>query len=86
MGVMAITPSRTTSSWRGSVAILFGLCPRFGALIQSIPKPVLGGISLTLYGLITLMGVRIWIDARVDFAVPSSGRRGLADYRRGDSR
>jgi NCS2 family nucleobase:cation symporter-2 len=54
----------------GSVAILLGLCPKFGALIQSIPMPVLGGISLMLYGLITLMGVRIWIDAKLDFAEP----------------
>ena len=36
--------------------------------IPSIPGPVLGGITLILYGLIALMGVRIWIDARVDFS------------------
>ena len=70
MGVMAIT--RVFSSWNfvmaGSIAVLLGLCPKFGALIQSIPAPVLGGITLILYGLIALMGVKIWLDARVDFA------------------
>jgi uracil-xanthine permease len=72
MGVMAITRVFSTYNFimAASVAILLGLCPKFGALIQSIPKPVLGGISLILYGLIALMGVRIWIDARVDFADP----------------
>jgi len=72
MGVMAIT--RVFSTYNFIVAawatILLGLCPKFGALIQAIPKPVLGGISLILYGLIALMGVRIWIDAKLDFADP----------------
>jgi uracil-xanthine permease len=70
MGVMAIT--RVFSSYNfvmaGSIAILLGLCPKFGALIRSIPNPVLGGVTLILYGLIALMGVKIWMDARVDFA------------------
>jgi putative pyrimidine permease RutG len=72
MGVMAITRVFSTYNFimAASAAILLGLCPKFGALIQAIPKPVLGGISLILYGLIALMGVRIWIDARVDFADP----------------
>ncbi len=70
MGVMAITRVFSTYNFimAASVAILLGLCPKFGALIQSIPKPVMGGIALILYGLIALMGVRIWIDAQVDFA------------------
>ncbi len=50
------------------VAILMGLCPKFGAVIQSIPNPVLGGVTLILYGMIVLMGVKIWVDAKVDFA------------------
>ncbi len=70
MGVMAIT--RVFSSYNfimaGSIAILLGLCPKFGALIRSIPEPVLGGVTLILYGLIALMGVKIWIDAKVDFS------------------
>jgi uracil-xanthine permease len=72
MGVMAITRVFSTYNFvmAGSIAILLGLCPKFGAVIQSIPPPVLGGICLILYGLIALMGVRIWIDAKVDFADP----------------
>jgi putative pyrimidine permease RutG len=69
MGVMAIT--RVFSSWNflvaACIALLLGLCPKFGAVIQTIPGPVLGGVTLILYGLIALMGVRIWIDAQVDF-------------------
>jgi putative pyrimidine permease RutG len=72
MGVMAITRVFSTYNFimAAAVAILLGLCPKFGALIQSIPRPVLGGISLILYGLIALMGVRIWIDAKLDFSDP----------------
>lgn len=72
MGVMAITRVFSASNFimAGSIAVLLGLSPKFGAAILSIPKPVLGGICLILYGLITLMGVRIWIDAKVDFADP----------------
>jgi len=69
MGVMAITRVFSTYNFvmAACIAILLGLCPKFGALILSIPNPVLGGITLVLYGLIALMGVRIWIDAKVDF-------------------
>jgi len=70
MGVMAMTGVFATSNFimAASIAILLGLCPKFGAVIQSIPNPVLGGVTLILYGLIALLGVRIWIDARVDFS------------------
>jgi len=71
MGVMAIT--RVFSVWNFVVAAVIalglGVCPKFGAVILSIPNPVLGGVTLVLYGLITLMGVKIWLDAGVDFAV-----------------
>src|SRR5271157_6665612 len=70
MGVMAITRVYSTSNFvmAASIAILLGLCPKFGALIQSIPNPVLGGVTLILYGLIAVMGVRIWMQANVDFS------------------
>jgi uracil-xanthine permease len=70
MGVMAITGIYSTSNFvmAASIAILLGLCPKFGALIQSIPNPVLGGVTLILYGLIAIMGVRIWMQAKVDFS------------------
>jgi putative pyrimidine permease RutG len=70
MGVMAITRVFSISNFvmAAIIAILLGVCAKFGAVIQSIPNPVLGGVSLILYGLITLMGVKIWLDARVDFS------------------
>jgi putative pyrimidine permease RutG len=69
MGVMAMTRVFSTYNFIGAalIALLLGLCPKFGAFIQTIPNPVLGGITLLIYGIITLMGVRIWIDAKVDF-------------------
>jgi xanthine/uracil permease len=72
--VMAITRVFSTYNFvtAACIAILLGLCPKFGALIQSIPDPVLGGITLILYGLIALMGVRIWIEAKVDFNDPKN--------------
>lgn len=70
MGVMALTGVFSIYNFvvAACVAILLGLCPKFGAVIQSIPAPVLGGVTLILYGLIALMGVRIWVDAKVDFS------------------
>jgi uracil-xanthine permease len=72
MGVMAITRVFSTSAFvmAAVVAMSLGLCPKFGAVIQSIPRPVLGGVSLILYGLIALMGVRIWVDAKLDLSNP----------------
>jgi putative pyrimidine permease RutG len=70
MGVMAITRVFATGNFviAALVALLLGVCPKFGAIIQAIPQPVLGGVTLLLYGLITLMGVKIWLDAKLDFA------------------
>lgn len=70
MGVMAITRVYSISNFvvAAVVALLLGVCPKFGAVILSIPTPVLGGVTLILYGLITLMGVKIWLDAKVDFS------------------
>jgi len=69
MGVMAITRVFSVYNFVAAacIAVLLGLCPKFGALIQAIPAPVLGGVTLILYGLIALMGVKIWLDAKVDF-------------------
>ena len=69
IGVMAMTGVFSTYNFIAAalIAFLLGLCPKFAALIQAIPNPVLGGITLLLYGIIALMGIRIWMDARVDF-------------------
>jgi xanthine/uracil permease len=52
------------------VAILFGFSPKFGALVAAVPGGVLGGITVVLYGMIGLLGAKIWIENRVNFANP----------------
>jgi xanthine/uracil permease len=49
-------------------AILLGFIPIFGALVRSIPVSVQGGIEMYLFGLIAVIGAKIWVDARVDFS------------------
>lgn len=49
-------------------AILFSLSPKFAALIESIPTAVVGGISFVLYGMISAIGVRNVVEAKVDFS------------------
>ena len=52
------------------VAILFGFSPKFGAVISATPGGVLGGITVVLYGMIGLLGAKIWKENRVDFGNP----------------
>ena len=54
----------------GAVAILLGLCPKFGAIVSATPGGVLGGITVVLYGMIGLIGAKIWVENRVDFGNP----------------
>lgn len=72
IGVMAATRVYSTAAYyvAALVAILFGLCPKFGALVAATPGGVLGGITVILYGMIGLLGAKIWIENRVDFANP----------------
>ncbi|MGH8870145.1 MAG: uracil-xanthine permease family protein [Actinomycetes bacterium] len=72
IGVMAATRIYSTAAYyiAGLVAVLFGLCPKFGALVASTPEGVLGGVTVVLYGMIGLLGAKIWIENRVDFANP----------------
>src|ERR1051326_103066 len=49
-------------------AILLGFIPIFGALVRSIPQSVQGGIEIYLFGLIAVIGGKIWVDAKVDFS------------------
>ena len=69
---MAATRIYSTAAYyvAAIVAVLFGLCPKFGALIAATPGGVLGGITVVLYGMIGLLGAKIWIENRVDFANP----------------
>jgi xanthine/uracil permease len=52
------------------VAVLIGFCPKFGAVVAATPGGVLGGITVVLYGMIGLLGARIWVENRVDFSRP----------------
>src|SRR5262249_11183161 len=72
IGVMAATRVYSTVLFvvAGVAAILLGLCPKFGALILSIPGPVIGGMSIVLFGLIAAMAGRIWVQNPVDFSKP----------------
>ncbi len=71
---MAATRVYSTAAYwmAAATALLFGLCPKFGALIAATPGGVLGGITVVLYGMIGVLGVKIWIKAGVDFAVPAN--------------
>jgi NCS2 family nucleobase:cation symporter-2 len=74
IGVMAATRVFSTAAYwvAGIVAILLGLSPKFGALINTVPAGVLGGVTTALYGLIGIIGVRIWVENRVDFSKPKN--------------
>lgn len=52
------------------MAFLLALTPKFGALISTIPAGVLGGAGTVLYGMIGMLGVRIWVQNQVDFSDP----------------
>ena len=72
IGVMAATRVYSTAAYyvAAVVAILFGLSPKFGALVSSTPGGVLGGITVVLYGMIGLLGAKIWKENNVDFSKP----------------
>jgi uracil-xanthine permease len=72
IGVMAATRVYSTAAYfvAAGVAILFGLSPKFGAVISATPGGVLGGITVVLYGMIGLLGAKIWKENQVDFANP----------------
>jgi len=72
IGVMAATRVYSTAPYyvAAGFAVLLGLCPKVGALVAAIPQGVLGGVTTVLYGLIAVLGARIWIEARTDFRDP----------------
>jgi NCS2 family nucleobase:cation symporter-2 len=89
IGVMAATRVYSTAAYwiAGVGAIVLGFSPKFGAVLSATPLGVLGGVSTALFGMIGILGARIWIEGRVDFANPinllvvaSSLIIGIADY------
>jgi uracil-xanthine permease len=74
IGVMAATKVYSTAAYwvAGTFAILLGFLPKVGAVVNTIPPGVLGGVTTALYGLIGVIGVKIWIDNHVDFSRPTN--------------
>ena len=72
IGVMAATRVYSTAAYwvAGLVAIALSMSPKVGAVINTIPAGVLGGVTVALYGLIGVIGIKIWVDNNVDFSRP----------------
>ncbi len=70
-GVLAVTKVYDPSVIRiaAIAAILLSGIGKFGALIQAIPGPVMGGVSIILFGMIASIGVRMLVESQVDFGV-----------------
>lgn len=74
IGVMAATRVYSTVAYlvAGVGAIVLSMSPKLGALLSSIPSGVIGGAGVALYGMIGVLGARIWIDNRVNFSDPTN--------------
>ena len=72
IGVLAITKVYSTWVIGGAAifAILLSCLGKLAALIQSIPTPVMGGVSMLLFGVIAASGIRILVEAKVDYNNP----------------
>ncbi|WP_407066908.1 solute carrier family 23 protein [Hohaiivirga grylli] len=72
MGVMAVTRIYSTLIFviAAFFALILGFSPKFGAVIQTIPGPVLGGLAIVVFGLIAATAGRIWVENNVSFANP----------------
>ena len=70
IGVMAASRVYSTLAYivAGIGAILLALSPKFGAVLAATPAGVKGGVTVALFGMIGVLGARIWVDAKVDFA------------------
>jgi len=89
IGVMAATRVYSTAAYwiAGIGAVGLSLSPKFGAVLSATPAGALGGVSTALFGMIGILGARIWIENKVDFAnstnllIASSALIiGIADY------
>ncbi len=72
IGVMAASRVYSTAAYwvAAATALVLALSPKFGAVVATIPAGVLGGAATVLYGMIGLLGARIWVQNRVDFSAP----------------
>ncbi|KGM14117.1 uracil-xanthine permease family protein [Cellulomonas bogoriensis] len=72
IGVMAATKVYSTAAYwvAAGAALVLSMSPKFGALVHSISQGVLGGAGTLLYGMIGILGARIWVQNRVNFSDP----------------
>ena len=72
IGVMASSRVYSTAAYwiAGMVAIALAFLPKFGVLINTIPAGVAGGAGIVLYGMIAIVGARLWVQNKVDFSNP----------------
>jgi NCS2 family nucleobase:cation symporter-2 len=70
IGVMAATRVYSTAAYwiAGIGAVVLSICPKFGAVLSATPVGALGGVGTALFGMIGVLGARIWIEGRVNFA------------------
>lgn len=72
IGVMAIT--KVYSIWviggAAVIAIVLSFFGKLAALISSIPNPVMGGVSLLLFGIIAASGIRMLVESKIDYSKP----------------
>ena len=72
IGVMAATRVYSSAAYlvAAGFALALSMMPKFGAIIATVPPGVLGGAATVLYGMIGMLGVRIWVQNKVDFSNP----------------
>ncbi len=70
IGVMAITRVYSVQVIGGAaiISILVAFIGKITALIQTIPGPVIGGVSFLLYGMIAASGIRLLVESKVDYS------------------
>jgi uracil permease len=70
VGVLAITRVYNPIVVQGAavLVLIFSLSPKIGALLRTIPNPVMGGISILLFGMIASVGIRTLVEKRVDLS------------------
>lgn len=70
IGVLAITRAFSIYLFVGAAifAILFGFCGKIAAVLATIPSPVMGGVSILLFGIIASSGLRMLVENKVDFS------------------
>lgn len=74
IGVLAIT--KVYSVWvlggAAVISVIISFFGKFSALIRTIPQPVIGGISLLLFGVIASSGIRMLVESKVDYSKPKN--------------